>query len=48
MSEANTTGFYYKPRVDDELIFKLNPNDVIITTACIASRLRDIEEQKTG
>lgn len=43
MSEANTTGFYYKPRVDDELIFKLNPNDVIITTACIASRLRDIE-----
>lgn len=43
MSEANTTGFYYKPRVDDELIFKLNPNDVIITTACIASRLRDVE-----
>lgn len=43
MSEANTTGFYYKPRVDDELIFKLNPNDVVITTACIASRLRDIE-----
>lgn len=43
MSEANATGFYYKPRVDDELIFKLNPNDVIITTACIASRLRDIE-----
>lgn len=43
MSEANTTGFYYKPRVDDELIFKLSPNDVIITTACIASRLRDIE-----
>lgn len=43
MSEANTTGFYYKPRVDDELIFKLNPNDVVITTACIASRLRDVE-----
>ena len=43
MSEANTTGFYYKPRVDDELIFKLNPNDVVITTACVASRLRDIE-----
>lgn len=43
MSEANASGFYYKPRIDNELLFSLNPNDIIITTACVASRLRDIE-----
>lgn len=43
MSEANLTGYYYKPRIDDELLFNLNPNDVVITTACVAGRLRDIE-----
>lgn len=43
MSEANTSGYYYKPRIDDELLFSINPNDVIITTACIASRLRHEE-----
>lgn len=43
MSEANTSGYYYKPRIDDELLFNINPNDVIITTACIASRLRHEE-----
>ena len=41
MSEANLTGYYYKPRIDDKLLFSLNPNDVVITSACIASRLRD-------
>ncbi len=41
MSEANVTGYYYKPRIDDELLFNLNPNDVIVTTACVASRLRE-------
>ena len=41
MSEANVTGYYYKPRIDDELLFNLNPNDVIITTACVAGRLRE-------
>lgn len=35
LSEANETGYYYKPRVDLELLFKLPPNDVFITTACI-------------
>lgn len=39
LSEANLTGFYYKPRIDRELILSLNPNDVVITTACVASRL---------
>lgn len=43
MSEANTSGYYYKPRIDDELLFNIDPNDVIITTACIASRLRHEE-----
>lgn len=43
MSEANLNGYYYKPRIDDELLFSLNPDDVIITTACVASRLRDID-----
>lgn len=36
MSEAHSTGFYYKPRIDRELLFSLNPNDFIITTACVA------------
>lgn len=35
LSEANKTGFYYKPRIDLDLILSLPPNDVIITTACI-------------
>ena len=39
ISEANETGYYYKARVDKELVLSLNPNDVIITTACVASRL---------
>ena len=43
MSEANLTGYYYKPRIDDELLFSLNPNDILITSACVASRLRNKE-----
>ena len=39
ISEANETGYYYKAKVDKELVLSLNPNDVIITTACVASRL---------
>lgn len=39
ISTANEDGFYYKARVDKELVLSLNPNDVIITTACVASRL---------
>ena len=36
LAEANITGFYGRPRVDRELILSLPPNDVIVTTACIA------------
>ena len=43
MSEANLTGYYYKPRIDDELLFSLNPNDILITSACVTSRLRNEE-----
>ena len=36
LSEANISGFYYRPRVDLELLESLDPKDVFITTACIA------------
>lgn len=37
MSEANKTGYYYKPRIDKELLFQLNPNDVVVTSTCVIS-----------
>lgn len=43
MTEAHTTGFYYKPRIDRELLFSLNPDDFIITTACVAGIWNDPE-----
>lgn len=39
ISKANTEGFYYKPRIDRELLLTLTPNETIITTACVAGRL---------
>lgn len=39
MSLANTEGYYYKPRIDLELLLSLNPKNIIITTACIGGRL---------
>lgn len=36
LSEASITGYYYKPRVDLDLLLSLPPEDVFITTACIA------------
>ena len=36
ISEANITGMYYKPRIDDELLFSLTPSNFIVTTACVA------------
>lgn len=44
MSLANTEGFYYKPRIDLSCLLSLNPNDVVITTACVASRLFKSED----
>jgi len=39
LSEANKSGFYYQPRLDMELLLKLNPENTIITTACVNSRI---------
>ncbi len=36
LSEANISGYYYKPRLDLELIMSLNPDDVFVTSACVA------------
>lgn len=36
ISESNITGMYYKPRIDDELLFSLTPSNFIVTTACVA------------
>ena len=36
LSEANLSGFYRKPRIDLELLKSLSPDDVIVTSACIA------------
>lgn len=41
LSESNVSGFYYKPRIDDELLFSINPKNVVVTTACVAGRLRE-------
>lgn len=43
LSESNISGFYYKPRIDDELLFSVNPKNIIVTTACVAGRLREEE-----
>lgn len=39
ISQANLDGYYYKPRIDLELLLSLSPKNVIITTACVASRI---------
>jgi len=36
LSDANEFGYYYKPRVDEQSILSLPPDDVFITTACVA------------
>lgn len=41
LSMSQETGIYYKPRIDDELLFSINPKNVIVTTACVAGRLRE-------
>ena len=43
-SLANTEGFYYKPRVDLELLLTLPKDEVVITTACVAGRLFKTED----
>lgn len=45
LSEANETGYYFRPRVDLQLLLSLPAEDVVITTACVAFwRYDDSEE----
>lgn len=41
ISESFETGMYYKPRIDESLLFSLNPKNVVITTACVAGLWND-------
>jgi len=46
LSESNLTGFYYRARIDIELLLSLPSNDVWVTTACMAGvwQYEDYEE----
>ena len=46
MSESYDTGYYYKPRVDIELLRGLPKGEVYCTSACIGSFLRDYPKTK--
>ena len=47
MSVANTSGYYYKPRIDLNLLLSLPSDEVVVTTACIAGRMfKDGWEEK--
>ena len=41
LSEANLTGFYYKARVDFDILSNLNYKHFLCTTACVAGPVRD-------
>ena len=36
LSTANEDGYYYRPRIDLDLLLRLPPDDVFVTTACVA------------
>lgn len=42
LSEASISGYYYKPRVDLELLLSLPADDVFVTSACIAFHSSDV------
>lgn len=46
LSIANKDGYYYRPRLDLELIMSLPPDDVMLTTACCAywNKYQDIDD----
>lgn len=46
MSESYDTGYYYKPRVDIELLKGLPKGEVYCTSACIGGFLRDYPKTK--
>lgn len=45
LSTANIDGYYFKPRVDLELLLSLPSDDVFVTTACIAFWQYDNSEE---
>lgn len=38
-SEGATKGFYYRPRIDDDIMIKYGTKDLIATSACLAGRI---------
>ena len=42
LSIAWKDGYYYKPRVDHDMLFSLNPDNFVITTACIGGMWKDV------
>ena len=46
LSQANEDGFYYQPRLDEELLDLLPAGDVWITTACVAGWKYKAEEEQ--
>lgn len=45
LSMANVDGFYHKPRIDLDLLFQLDPEDVYVTSACLAGwKYEDAED----
>lgn len=45
LSDANIDGYYGQPRVDMELLLRIKPENVMVTTACVAYwKYDDIEE----
>lgn len=45
-THANADGFYYRPRLFLQDLLDLEPNDIFITTACIAGLLKDEKAYK--
>lgn len=46
ISKSYTDGFYYKNRIDLECLLSLNPKEVVVTSACVATRLFKGEDWK--
>jgi DNA polymerase III alpha subunit len=44
LSEANITGFYYRARIDFDLLFSLPKDDVWLTSACLGGLWKYGEE----
>jgi DNA polymerase III alpha subunit len=47
ISEANVSGYYYKPRADFDLLLQLNPSDVWCSSACLGGIWKYHEEYES-